>query len=385
MDRIKYLILASLRGELSTEEQVEFNQWVSADESRRALMDSMTDPKQIAQALSKLSEYNKERIWEKIQGGRHSKVVPVHRVHFLRRIRWAAAAILLFVLGATTIWLINQDDKISGTALYADVAPGKEGAKLKLSDGRVIMIDSLKDGLIARDGNVLVYKENGQIVYKGEATEQVIYNEIITDRGRQWSAQLPDGSTVWLNAASSLRYPLQFNGKERLVTMTGEASFRVVHNDKQPFRVSVRNQIVEDIGTEFNINAYEDEPAILTTLIEGSASVQLNQQKVLLVQGEQAKVTAGSDNIEKESGIDTDQVIAWRLGKFKFGGADIRSVMRQISRWYDVDVEFQGEFSDDSFVGGTIRNQQLSEVLKTLEVNGGVHFTIEGKKVIVRP
>ncbi len=302
-------------------------------------------------------------------------------------LRYAAAAVIIFMAGAGW-WLWKQDfgQKKTEAIMVAGIAPGRDGARLKLSDGTIISIDSLKDGLIATDGEITVYKENGRIIYKGNAhsEEKNRMHEIITDRGRQWSAQLPDGSMVWLNAASSLSYPLQFSGKERLVKMTGEAGFRVVHNKQQPFRVLVNGHLVEDIGTEFNINAYDEEPAMLTTLIEGSASVTAGAQKLVLVQGEQAKLNKGATNMQKITGVNIDDVTAWRNGKFRFNGADIKSVMRQIARWYDVEIVYKGNVSDDLFMGGTFRNEQLSEVLKTLELNGDVQFVIEGRKIIVK-
>ena len=313
-------------------------------------------------------------------------IAPVHRVHFLKRIRWVAAAVLILLVGiAYFSWFYEAaapDKKILASA----IAPGKEGAKLKLSDGRTLLIDSLADGLIAEDGDVKVYKQNGQIVYVGK-TDELVYNEIVTDKGRQWSAQLPDGSTVWLNAASSLRYPLQFKGKERMVAMTGEASFNVVHNDQQPFRVQVRDQLVEDIGTEFNINAYNNEAAIVTTVIEGIASVQQGQQKVTVAAGKQASETNGALTVTE---ADTDKAIAWRKGLFNFDGADIRTVGRQLERWYNIEVVYEANLPNYQFGGGTYRNNNLQEVLKVLELSG-VKFKLEAgggttvAKLIVLP
>lgn len=300
-------------------------------------------------------------------------IAPVHRVHFLRRFRWAAAAVFILLVGMTYfIWQYNAADTTSKFISAATIDPGKDGARLKLSDGRTLLIDSLSDGLIAEDGNIKVYKQHGQIVYEGK-TEELVYNEIITDNGRQWSAQLPDGSTVWLNAASSLRYPLKFSAKERLVTMSGEASFNVVHNDRQPFRVQAGNQVIEDIGTEFNINAYSNEAAIVTTVIEGVASVQQGAQKVTVTAGKQASELKGTLFIQE---ADTDKAIAWRKGLFNFDGADIRTLGRQLERWYNITVEYAPNLPDYSFGGGTYRNNNLEEVLKVLELSG-VKFRLE--------
>lgn len=326
-----------------------------------------------------LSKIARESVFAPIQ--------PVQNIHFIRRFRWVAAAVFILLFGVTYFILSTAEQKEDLKVLSAsNIAPGKEGAKLKLSDGRIVMIDSLKDGLIATDGNVQVYKENGQIVYKGRADE-VIYNEIITDKGRQWSAQLPDGSTVWLNAGSSLRYPLQFNEKERLVSMTGEASFNVVHNDKQPFRVLVKDQLIEDIGTEFNINAYDNESRIITTVVEGVASVSIGKQSVLVNAGKSASQENGLLSVRE---ADTDKAIAWRKGLFDFDGDDIRSVGRQLERWYNIEVIYEGNLSNYRFGGDTYRNNNLEEVLKVLELSG-VKFRLEAgdgsrvAKLIVLP
>lgn len=305
------------------------------------------------------------------------------RVHFMKRgwVRYAAAAVLLFAM-ATTYLLVNKKETAITDAQKVDVAPGREGSKLKLADGRIILVDTAKEGLLAVQGSMSIFKENGKIVYKGKADE-LVYNEIISERKQFSTAVLPDGTTVWLNAGSSLRYPLKFTGGERKVAMTGQVSFLVKHDALHPFRVEVSGQTIEDIGTEFDINAYRNEPVVLTTLIEGSASVTKGQKKVILVPGQQAVTNSQKEGIDVLEGINTDNVIAWRIGKFKFDNADMRTVMRQLERWYDVEIVFEGEIPDRPLVGGTFRNEQLSEVLHTLELSGVAHFRIEGTRVYV--
>lgn len=190
---------------------------------------------------------------------------PLQRIPFIKRYRWTAAAVFLHLAGSITYWLVLNNKSLkqpASTGIAArhykgDAAPGHNGAKLKLSNGRVIIVDTAKDGLIAMDGKVVIYKKDGRILSKG-TNDVIVYNEIETDNGRQWSATLPDGSLAWLNAMSTLRYPLKFSGKERLVALTGECKFKVIHNEKMPFHIEVAVQVVEDIGTEFNINAYTE-------------------------------------------------------------------------------------------------------------------------------
>lgn len=330
----------------------------------------------------------REQLLAKIQA--HEVTTPIHsirRVRFIRNMRWAAAAVFILLLGiAYFVWFNPDWKETTQVPIASHIQPGKEGAQLKLSDGRIVLIDSLPDGLIANDGQVQVYKENGQLVYRGK-TDQVVYHEIVTDKGRQWSAQLPDGSTVWLNAASSLRYPLQFSGKERLVAMTGEASFNVVHNARQPFRVQVKDQLIEDIGTEFNIQAYDNENRIVTTVIEGVASVSSQGQKVIVPAGKEASQEQGALKVQEAN---TDKAIAWRKGLFDFDGADIRQVGRQLERWYNIEVVYEGNLSNYRFSGDTYRNGNLQEVLKVLELSGVQFKLVKGEgttvgKLIVLP
>ncbi len=308
------------------------------------------------------------------------RIDPVHTIPFIRRFRIAAAAILLLIAGATYLIIADKNNKqtIAVAKYKGDIAPGKEGARLKLLDGRIILIDTVKDGLIAYQGKIKVYKENGKIVYKG-TTDEIIYNEIITDKGQQTSAILPDGSAAWLNAASSIRYPLHFASDERLVTMTGEASFRAVHNTAQPFRVKVKDQVTEDVGTEFNINAYDDEAVIKTTVIEGTVKTAGG----FVHAGEEASINSAGIKISK---ADVDAAIAWRKGLFSFKDADIQTVMKQLSRWYDVEVRYEGEANPVHDITGEMgRGLTLSQALNVLG-NMRIHYRIEeDKRIVIMP
>lgn len=301
-------------------------------------------------------------------------------------IRYAAAAVILFALfGSSYLFYFKKDQAKTTIVKYkGDVAPGFEGARLKLSDGRSIMIDSIKDGLVAVDGSVKIFKEQGRLLYKG-ASEGIIYNEITTELGRQWSAVLPDGTMVWLNASSSLRYPLKFANNERLVEMQGEAAFKVVHNAAQPFRVKVGKQIIEDIGTEFNVKAYADEAEIKTTLIEGSASITTTYSKTVIKAGELSSVDVLTQK-NTMSKADLDIASAWRNGLFSFKDADIKTVMKDIARWYNVEVKYEGKVSElPDFSGKMGRNLTLKQVMKVLSIMG-VQFRIEeDKRIVIMP
>lgn len=311
------------------------------------------------------------------------------KVHFLNTkawLRYAAVALLIFSMAGATYLLYPKNEKASIAAekFKGDVPAGKQGAKLKLADGKIILIESAKEGLIAIENGISIYKENRKIIYKG-SSNRLVYNEIITDKGRQWSTILPDNSVVWLNANSSLKFPLQFSDNERLVELTGEASFKVVHNETKPFRVKAYGQLIEDIGTEFNVEAYSDELAIKTTLIEGSASVSTNNKKVILKSGQQSLVSFSSSNIEVSNG-DIEAATAWRKGLFYFKDADLKAIMRQLSRWYDVEVKYEGDIpSTPDFSGKMDRSLTLAQTLKALS-NLQVHFRIEeDKRIVILP
>jgi ferric-dicitrate binding protein FerR (iron transport regulator) len=208
-------------------------------------------------------------------------------------------------------------------------------------------------------------------------------NTIQTPRGGQYQVILPDGTKVWLNAASSLTYPTAFTGGDRAVQLRGEAYFEVAGNKEKPFKVMVGNMQVNVLGTHFNVMAYEDENAIQTTLLEGAVQVTNGGVSHLLKPGQEGRLDRSSDAFRLLD-VDADEAVAWKNGVFQFGGISIETVMRQIVRWYDVDVEYQGR-TNEHFRGTISRSANASEVFKMLELTGAVHFTIDGKKVIVKP
>jgi hypothetical protein len=274
-----------------------------------------------------------------------------------------------------------------------DVQPGGNKAVLTLANGQVIDLDSAHNGILVEQGNMAVVKNNnGEVVYKAVDDEKNarhaanVYNMLATPRGGQYQLTLPDGSRVWLNAASSIRYPVAFANDERQVEITGEVYFEVEKNPKKPFRVTIlpTGGVVEVLGTHFNINAYSDEPAIKTTLLEGSVKVSsmVNGEWSMLKPGQQASIHHSQLTIHDN--VDLELAMAWKNGFTLFKSADIKSIMRQAARWYDVEVMYEGTVPERSFTGGISRNAPLSELLQLLEVSK-VHFKIEGKKLIVMP
>ena len=322
----------------------------------------------------------------------HQKIKPVAQsAKVIRFTIWKriAAAVIIIALGTGTyFFLINKGQKeIAKTGndnqYKSDIAPGGNKATLKLADGSTIILDSTQNGIISQQGNAKVLKlDNGQLAYNTSgAAKEVLYNTVSTPRGGQYQLTLADGSKVWLNAASSIRFPASFTGNERKVEITGEAYFEVAKNPAMPFTVAVNGMNVEVLGTHFNINSYTDEGAIKTTLLEGAVKVNKGSVMAMLSPGQQAQLTTNGQ-IGVTKNIDVDEVMAWKNGVFNFTEADIENIMRQISRWYDVDVAYQGSISKETFSGIVGRNRNVSQVLKIME-QAGVKFKIEAKKIIV--
>lgn len=307
-------------------------------------------------------------------------------------VKWlAAAAILLVVFSFAIMFLSGEKAKVdiidnNPTAII--IKPGSNQATLTLSDGSSIGLNDRDKGLIVEGKGLKVLKSNeGQVRYEAEDHSIPSINTIATPRGGQYQLILEDGTQVWLNAASSIKFPTRFFGNERLVEVTGEVYFEVARNTKQPFIVRTENQQIEVLGTHFNVNSYIDEPSERTTLLEGSVKVAKRKNGVLatksvriLKPGQQATLT--SNSIIAIGEADIQAAVAWKDGYFKFDRADIQMVMRQISRWYNVDVEYVEPISTDLFVGTIKRSEDIRDVLRVLE-RSKINASIKGRKVII--
>lgn len=315
---------------------------------------------------------------------------PVRAINRNRnRIWWAAAAILIVGMGAGTWYWVKRPNVQNGhepVVVVRDAKPGTQGAILTLSNGQNVVLDSQRSGLVAQQGSANVVLANGRLSYeKNRNTEEIIgYNTMSTPRGKEYQLTLPDGTKVWLNAASSIKYPVAFKGMERRVEVTGEAYFEVAQDKAKPFYVDFAKGEVKVLGTHFNINAYSDEPAANTTLLEGKIAVTAKGKQAVVNPGEQASVNNSTGMLATESRVDLDQVMAWKNGTFEFDRTGLQAVMRQLSRWYDVDIVYEGKVPDIRFWGEIKRDLNLSEVLAVLS-KMGVHFRLEDKKLIVMP
>jgi ferric-dicitrate binding protein FerR (iron transport regulator) len=308
----------------------------------------------------------------------------------------AAAAILILALGTSVYFLpLRKPTKeivqtASVQTFKNNVAPGGNKAILTLSDGSQIVLDSATNGLLSNQGNSKILKLNsGQLAYeaassfKRQASGEATYNSITTPRGGQYQLVLADGTKVWLNASSSLRYPVAFTGKERSVELTGEGYFEVKQNEAMPFKVKVNTMEVDVLGTHFNVNAYADESMVKTTLLEGAVKIKNSHSANILSPGQQAQLSKDG-SLKIVSQVDMDEVIAWKDGYFQFNQSDLKSIMRQISRWYDVDIRYEGEIPERKFGGDIARTANISEVLNILKLSQ-VHFRIEGKTLVLMP
>ncbi len=306
---------------------------------------------------------------------------------------WArAAAVLLVVAGIG--WFIRAKKNISQPVVAAkqqvlthDVPPGGNKAVLTLADGSTIILDSANNGALAQQGGTKVLKiDAGQLSYKTgtAATGEVLYNTIATPRGGQYQVTLEDGTQVWLNAASSLRFPTVFVGNEREVQLTGEAYFEVAKNPGKPFHVKVNQMDVQVLGTHFNVMAYGNEPTAKTTLLEGRVTVTNKGQTQQLAPGQQAVLNNGTNGFTVRD-VNTDLAVAWKNGLFRFRETNIREIMRQVERWYDVEVDFKAVGNDQDYTGIVPRTQNVSALLQMLQLTGTVHFTVEGKRITVQP
>jgi len=308
--------------------------------------------------------------------------------HRVRKITWpkyaiAASILLMLSVGGYFLWHKNETVP-SVTIAKNDIDPGNNRATLTLANGKKIVLTKGLKGLIATQGTTNIQAGADDISYQAAANEEkVSYNTLATARGEQspFPLVLADGSKVWLNAQSTITFPTAFNGKERLVKITGEAYFEVVHNDTQPFKVEFNGQTVQDIGTHFNINAYQDEPLIRTTVSEGSVSVTKGNSSAIVHPGQQA-ISQTNTNLIDVKNADLDGTMAWRNGFSHFDHADIPTIMRTLGRWYNVEVVYDGAIPKREFSGDIPRGFKASQALNVLALLK-IDFRIEGQRIIV--
>jgi len=438
VEHVTALLLKQLRQEITGDELQDLNNRMIAHPSWKQIQDQINNEKQLLADLLVFNQVDTEGWWKKI-----SEQANLHMPSRSLLKQWPTylVAALLLMAALFTSWYFIAGKKQKGThekyiPVTINVPPGGNRASLTLSNGDVINLDNAANGTVAEEGNAKVIKlQNGEVEYQsaignressnGTRLEKINYNTLSTPRGGQYHLVLPDGSKVWLNAASSITYPTHFTGNERHVAVTGEVYFEVnalpansSGKEKKPFIVDVSAASVgqrlangkagttvggriEVLGTIFNVNAYEDENVIKTTLIKGkvkiaslpagtavtSISTAAGNYKLLLP-GQQAQLpttTSGrNDSIKIIDGIDTDMAVAWKNGLHSFKNADIKSIMRMLARWYDVEIVYEGNIPDYKFTGSIPRSENMSSVLSMLQY-AGMHFKLKDGKIVVIP
>ena len=386
---IAVLIEKYLNGAISAEERLQLDQWYSSlADDEAALPVSSEDEKDISERLQR-------RIFN---------TIALYRSHTRRlffrgwQLPVIAASVILILVSVAAYYYIFPG-KLPKASLAqkgpvpaeAGIVPGGNRALLTLADGSTIVLDSASNGMLSRQGNVKVLKlDNGLLSYTGQGMKksennETVFNTISTPRGGQYQVTLSDGTKVWLNAASSVSFPVAFTAAERSVSVTGEAYFEVARDRRRPFKVRINNSEIEVLGTHFNVNAYEDEATVKTTLLEGKIKQTTKNgafQKILL-SGQQSDIYKNGE-MSVSTNVDTGEAVAWMQGNFQFKSADLHAVLRQVSRWYDVDIEYKGNV-DLHFTGQLPRSENASALFENLALTGEVHFTIEGRKIIVSP
>ncbi len=374
-------------GSISSEEMQELNHWYHSFNDSKAEITLTTEL-----AEEEFSAFIKNKILASI-------AQEDSRPFWVRHRRWvipAAAAVFAVILGTYFLTQTSAskaappETETAVTPAPQDLAPGGDKALLTLEDGSVIVLDSASKGIISLQDNIKVVKlANGEVVYEINgrqlsAAQEIAYNTISTPRGGQYQVTLSDGSKVWLNAASSIRFPVVFTGDERTVEITGEAYLEVAKNSAMPFRAKAGDSEIEVLGTHFNVNAYDNETAIRTTLLEGRVKVHAPDKTVKTLSPGQQSAIHRSGKVQVINNADTEEALAWINGRFQYNSTDIGAILRQIERWYDVDVEYRGKVNM-RFTGQLNRSLFASKVLEKLALTDEVSFKIDGRKIIVSP
>ncbi|MDH7460461.1 FecR domain-containing protein [Chitinophagaceae bacterium 26-R-25] len=387
-NNFRQLLENYITGQISASEQEELFKLLDDDVHQKQLELMMKDDwdnghyeeKENAQ-LAKLIE---QQVLNKIQG-QESKLVPFSSNRKTVWLRVSAAAAVILMVATTAIFFLRQNNRQVAVSnikdsVVNDIPPGSNKAILTLADGRTIVLDSASNGTLAQQGGIKVIKIGAQLSYNGHNNStEVLYNTISTPKGGMYQIELADGSKAWLNAASSLKYPNAFTGDNRTVELTGEGYFEIANNAKKPFHVKVNDMDITVLGTHFDVNSYADEVSVKTTLLEGKVLVKNPANQVILNPGQQANVNGSK--IQVNNHVDTDEVIAWKNGYFSFKDADLKTVMRQLSRWYNIEVIYETD-NNETFSGKIDSKLSLKDLLDGLGET--VHYRIEaGNKLVI--
>ncbi|WP_205510139.1 FecR domain-containing protein [Longitalea arenae] len=398
VSHVASLIIGNMQERLSAAEQQELEAWLQEDEENTLLFRELMDVEKLSYDLNELNSYDHNQAFEKLTHKILLNEVTGKRVYF--RIWWyMVAAVLVLVAGGIAYFSFNKAEKPAApvSAVIAQkkapgLQPDTKKAVLILADGSTVPLSEMNNGSIARQGNVIIQKnENGQLQYKlsGATANTTGSNTLRTPRGGEYQLILDDGTKIWLNSASSLQFPVHFNSDDRRVVLTGEAYFEVESSviphsggRKRSFTVHVDNMVVQALGTSFNISAYKEDDRSQTTVVEGLVKVNRNNKSNLLSPGK--KLIAQDSTVTVED-ADVKQEIAWKHGEFVFRNTSLRMVMNELARWYDMDVTYDKGVPSLHFSGEVQRESDIRSVLHMLEYTGGVTFTINKRLITVHP
>lgn len=381
--RIAYLIAGFIRETLTKNEHDELDEWVADSDENMQLFERLTDEVNIEEANRWLARRDAEAALARVKNRMTFSTEPYIK-RMQRIIRYAVAASVIIAVGAWIYFFyIQKDDTVKPMAdnIITDIQPGSDKATLTLENGKTIILDNTSNDT-SINGQLRILQQEGEIKYSEGTNEgPMAYHVLTIPRKGQYKLVLPDGSKVWLNAASSIRYPVAFNSIERKVYVSGEAYFEVAKDKTKPFRVVANDMLVEALGTAFNINAYGDEPIVSATLVEGSILVTEGAAENVLKPGQQAKISGNEMTVVN---VNADEVIAWKNNQFKFNDLPLDAILRQVARWYDAEIVYEQKTSDH-FNAEVSRDVPVSKLLHILELTNRAHFKIEGNKIIVLP
>lgn len=406
--RIAQLIFKHLSGTLDADERRMFQLWLSQSNDNQIFVNELEEDAFLGRLIAQDFKDQQSNIEQDLLLRAKSQIrfesVGRSRTGRIARIgRWWAAAAVILLLGTSSYWWLKTKENQPVKIVSSEIMPGKDGAILTLADGSEILLDSIKNATLALSEGLTVRIADGVLQYEGPGKAGA-YNTITTPKGRQYNLILPDGTTVWLNSDSHLRYPISFSGPSRRVELTGEAYFDVAKNREMPFVVDVDGKIgIEVLGTVFNVNAYRNEGVIATTLLEGSIVLSpadtpdqdrglatgRNPNKspaTFLKPGQQAIVTPGpaGTKVDVLTATDMDKAVAWKNGIFNFNDIPFEAAMRQLERWYDIDVIYMNGIPENIDLSGEItRGVSLNGLLKVLQ-KIGVQCTLEGRKLLIQ-
>ncbi|TCC97909.1 FecR family protein [Pedobacter hiemivivus] len=372
------LIIKFLKNELSDKEKAEFELWLKASPENNSLVESFRNTEHVQQEVNYLDAADVNKGWEEVS--KQISQTPIKRLAWTKIMRYSTAAILIISVGIG-VYIYNAQLKSKGIneiARVHDIMPGSKKAVLELADGSVVDLSDANLRLAAEDSNAAIGVKNGVLAFSAKRKTGNGYNVLRTPKAGEYKMILSDGTQVWLNAASSLRFPTNFNNHERRVELTGEAYFEVAHNKALPFIVSFNKTEVEVLGTHFNISSYQTYSK--TTLIEGAIKVSEGTNQRLIKPGEQAFTYDGHLTVHA---VDTYKSIAWKEGVFYFKDDRIKDILDQVSRWYDVDIVYNGEPNRKRYSGTIRRQATLSQVLEMLKTVSNTEYNLKDKTVTV--